>query len=132
MGGGASAGGGAVGAWVGGGTGVAVGTVSAAGGWVGGGTRVSVGGGGTGVFVGVGGMEMAISAWIVGVKVGNGVRVGGRLDSSLDEARNGREEQAKLTKSRNPVKRLQERMDNGNSKVFTSITIYLYQPGSLA
>jgi hypothetical protein len=78
---GGAAGGGAGGS-VGGGTGVSVGTASAGGSVAGAaGTGVSVGGG-TGVLVGVGGIERTVSTKTVAVKVGKGVRVGGRLAAS--------------------------------------------------
>jgi hypothetical protein len=54
---------------------------SCAGGAAGGGAGGSVGGG-TGVLVGVGGIERTVSTKTVAVKVGKGVRVGGRLAAS--------------------------------------------------
>jgi hypothetical protein len=57
------------------------------------GTGVSVGGSG-GVKVGVGGIERTVSIKTVAVKVGKGVRVGGRL-ASAGADRKGKPEQAR-------------------------------------
>lgn len=98
-------GGGSVG---GGGSGVSVGTGSGSegsGGSVGGGSGVgvSVGGSGVTVLVGVGGIEMTAWAARVGVKVGNGVRVGLTPASSCAPSC-GRAEQARVIKTRKPRK----------------------------
>jgi hypothetical protein len=70
---------------------------------------VSVGSG-IAVLVGVGGMESGISAWIVAVKVGSGVRVGGRLASSGAD-RNGKDPQARVIKISSVLKMPQGRID---------------------
>ena len=59
------------------------------------------------MLVGVGKIESEVSIGTVGVKVGNGVRVGGRLASSGGE-RNGKAEQARVVKIKKILNMLQE------------------------
>jgi hypothetical protein len=69
------------------------------------------------VLVGVSGTETSDAAARVGVKVGNGVRVGRGLASCVDPEPNGSSEQARVIKTKNVPKIVVARDGWGNNKV---------------
>ena len=74
---------------------------------------------GIGVSVGGGGIEMAACIGEVGVKVGNGVRVGYKFSFCREPGRDG-SEQARLVKTIRVRQRLHKRLCRYDCKVFTS------------
>ena len=116
------------------GSGVSVGAASAGGVSVGRGSGVAVGGSvvgvGIGVSVGVGRIESGCCIAVVGVNVGNGVRVAGRLASSCGRGSRDSNEQLRVSKIKKALGMLQALGRDGDSKIDSSwLRIYIYNLG---